>query len=146
MDKILGWPEPTEVGGHMVKRSDGNLDNKKAVFTCVDCGTQQTGGVGVFQVGLDGCTQRPESLDFLSIEGHYRDGAVPIHPATQAREHWLGYSKRLGLKVEGWQAVDGDDGLCAVFTFNNAHYDLRYNQRGPHGVHHIHAVKIKAAE
>lgn len=145
MDKILGWPEPTEVGGHMVKRSDGNLANKKAVFTCVDCGMQQTGGVTVFQVGTDGCAQRPESFNFLSIEACYRGGGEPIHPAAQARAHWLGYSKRCGLKVEDWQLVNSSEVTCATFVFSGIRYVLKYNQRGPHGSHHIHAVKIDEA-
>jgi hypothetical protein len=144
-EKILGWPEPTEVGGHMVKRSNGNLNDRNAEFTCVDCGKGETGGVLVFQVGITGCPKRPESLNYLSLLGWYHnEGVWPADPAMVARDSWSDMARRIGLKVEDFEDLDEPD-VCARFTFTGVPYELRYNQPGSHGVHHIHAVKIEEA-
>lgn len=152
-DKILGWPEPTEYGGHRVKRSNGDLNDRRATFTCIDCGTSEEGGVDWFGVGLDGCPARPESLDYLS--SWRLDPSPPEDPAKNAREHWLHMARRVGLPVRiGEHACDpdavgsftpvyGDPVVCARFDFDGKLYELRYNQPGREGNYHIHAVKIE---
>jgi hypothetical protein len=141
-DKIAGWPEPVEIGGHMVKRSNGDLNDRQAVFTCVDCGVSQTGGVQVFWSGFDGCADRPESLNGISLN---RNEGEPEPTALEARENWRYFARRVGQlpHVEDFAPVDNSDTVCATFTFKGQPYELRYNQRGSHGAHHIHAVKIE---
>lgn len=139
-DKILGWPEPENVGGHMVKRASGDINDTR--FTCVDCG--MTGDANRFSAGIDGCPERPESLDYLSISGYI--GIAPAPAADRAREsaiHWHSFADRIALKVDDWLRVEGDPAVCAQFTFQGAPYELRYGQPGEHGVHHIHAIKVE---
>jgi hypothetical protein len=146
MNKILGWPEPTEVGGHMVKRSNGDLSDRKAEFMCVDCRVRETGGINLFAVGIEGCKARPESLNYLSISGV--PGVDTMDQATRAklsREHWQAVASAIGLSWRMWEKLPSrtNPTLCARFTFDGKRYELRYNQPGPHGNHHIHAVKIE---
>jgi len=142
--KILGWPEPTEVGGHMVKRSDGDLSNRRAVFTCVDCGLKETGSVLAFEIGIDGCPMRPESLNHISIGSPAAtEGMSAEERARASAAHWLDYAKRIGLPVDSWTEVYHDPFVCARFAWGAEVYELRYGQRGSHGSNHIHAIKVE---
>ncbi|MCP9209576.1 hypothetical protein [Streptomyces cucumeris] len=150
MTKGFARSNGSEHGGHMIKRASDPDVRVKNHFECQDC--HIVGNVDVFHVGTRGCPKRPESLDYLAIDGF--DGVKSMTTqdrAVASRDHWKSFADRLGMKLQSWILVDNDPEVCARFTFwphegghedNESHgnYELRFGQKGRYA-HEVHAVR-----
>lgn len=127
MTKWLGFPEASNVNGHMVKLI-GQPGQKDPTFECQDCHAKAPHGS--FAAGIEYCPKRPESLNDLTIR--YFDGIESMSLAEQrkaAREHWLGFAKRVGMEFR--TLVEGNDkynNVLLTFVMDGVIYALNYTE------------------
>lgn len=128
MTKYLGYPEPTEVNGHMLKLL-GQPGQKESTYRCEDCG--QTASYLSFNSGLHGCPGRPESLNHLSISAVPAIDRMSLAARRQnAREHWENWAERVGLRFDSRTVPEEvEDGVIMLFDFRGNSYVLRYDEK-----------------
>jgi hypothetical protein len=122
-EKWLGWPDATNIGGHMIKRLGAPETSADKGFRCEDCGLTDP-GTTAFTVGSEGCPARPESIPMWikAPEGAYETA----HIAQKAREQFLNMTGHVGLPVKEWTPIAYED-VVAEYTFGNDRYVVRLN-------------------
>lgn len=129
MTKYLGWPEAQNWGGHMIKRVSDPAVKVTDEYVCQDCHVR--GDAAVFSVGVDGCPKRPESLDYLTIRAFKGVDAMSLAEQQKAaRDHWLSFAKRIGLKVDGFteRECEPTSNVIAAFIFQERMYALSFDK------------------
>ena len=115
-------------------------------YKCEHCGTQ--GSSALFTVGVDGCPERPESLNYLMVcpggdgcQGHMDKTTEAWHQwkasssmpsdlvpryqcgeterGNRAAAQFLRYAERVGLTVKNWTTVNTSADGALVGTFQH---------------------------